>query len=268
MASNLACLGLEVLDHPALEQLILRMNQSAEPVGRQGNVSVVRWQDPSGARCTITIEDGQIRGFLPGFAGTAGARLRGLRAINDEVVGAEVLDRDGELTTKLALELEEQRWLRDDFDGPASVVGLGIDVAVFADEAAFGASPRSLLEPDAEPSEPPAEYLENGWSWPPRLAPESFISYGLFGEASDSSAHALLNGVVRSAERRTTSLTGQAFILARVSTAGFEADLCLPDQAEVPQSGAIIAGTVFLVGSIPELVPDLPKKRRWPWQRG
>lgn len=271
MASNLSCLGLEVLDAPALERLIGQMMETAELIGRIGELAVVRWQDAgSGARCTITTNSGQITGFLPGFSGRPGANLAGLTALGEELAAADVLDDSGELVTKMALEVEEHAWLGSGVDaGAAHIAALGVEVEVFADTAAFDSAPASLLAPeDEEPGEPPEAYLANGWDWPPRMAAESFISYGLFGSPEESSAHARLNAVVLSAERRRTALTGQSFIVARVRTGGFQADLCLPDQAVVPTAGNVVAGTVFLVGSVPALLPELKRRRRWPWQRG
>jgi hypothetical protein len=43
-------------------------------------------------------------------------------------------------------------------------------------------------------------YLERGWSWPPRLASESFISYGVFGDPAQARARARLSGTVLKAE--------------------------------------------------------------------
>jgi len=43
-------------------------------------------------------------------------------------------------------------------------------------------------------------YLERGWSWPPRLASESFISYGVFGDPAQARDRARLSGTVLKAE--------------------------------------------------------------------
>jgi len=71
-----------------------------------------------------------------------------------------------------------------------------------------------------------------------------------------------LNGVVLRSERRTTAITGQGFLVARVSTVGIEVDVCLAatDHPELLEPGQVIGGTVFLVGSLePWLAPLEPE---------
>lgn len=254
MSSNLECLGLGVADQAAFVRLVSGALSDAVLLGRSGDVDVVRWQDPSGARLVMGLRDGELLDLLPSFAGEPGALLSGVRMANDEVSTAAVLDDDGEQATALALELEQRRFLAGDVTGRAAVTALGVQVEVFADADAFGTSDASLLSPDRDrDSEPPEQYRENGWPWPPRMAAESFISYGVFGEPADATAHARLAGVVLHASRRTTALTGQAFTVARVRTAGFESDVCLAADAhpQVPEPGAVVSGTVFLVGDLP-----------------
>jgi len=82
------------------------------------------------------------------------------------------------------------------------------------------------------------------------MAAESLISYGVFGPADQAEAYARLNGTVLRAERRTVAATGGRFVVARVRTVGLDLDLCLPTSV-VPEPGAVIGGTVFLVASLP-----------------
>lgn len=98
----------------------------------------------------------------------------------------------------------------------------------------------------------PPHYAERGWSSPPRLASESFISYGVFGDPGQARAHARLSGTVLNAWRSICTLTGQLFTIAAVRTVGFEADLCLAgsEHPSVPAPGNIISGTVFLVATV------------------
>jgi hypothetical protein len=57
---------------------------------------------------------------------------------------------------------------------------------------------------------------------------------------------------VLKAERRTVALTAQSFIVAEVSTVGITASVCLKgsDFAAVPLPGQVIAGEVFIAGSL------------------
>ncbi|MBB5870114.1 hypothetical protein F4553_003493 [Allocatelliglobosispora scoriae] len=276
MASNLECVGLAVPDREKFAELVESAIAAAEPVGTVDGVSVVRWTDPSGARLMIATVGRKVVDFLPTFAGTPGARLDGLRAANDEVATADVVDGSGELMTKLAVELEQRTFLakaRGPVSGEASIVALGVQVGVYASEEAFAASDDSLLSPGGSDREPPPHAVSSGMPWPPRMASESFISYGMFGSPDQAQAHARLNGTVLGASLRTVTATGQSFIVARVRTAGFEADLCMPAVAGagVPEAGNVIGGEVFLAASMPSVVgPSGPTgKRSWlPWRRG
>jgi hypothetical protein len=156
--------------------------------------------------------------------------------------------------------------------GLACVVALGVDVTVHIDGDAFAASDASLLGGGAGAREAPAHGVEQGWPRPPRMAAESFISYGVFGEPEQAQAYARLNGTVLRAQRKTVAVTGHGFVAARVRTAGFDVDVCLPadDGRELPQPGNVIAGTVFLVASLPAVATadGSAGKRSWlRWRR-
>jgi hypothetical protein len=174
--------------------------------------------------------------------------------LNDDVWSAAVVDESGDQLTSAAFELEEGG-LVDEGHSPttATMVALGRSITTHADEAAFKASEASLLGKGSDAtSQPPPGLVEQGWNWPPRMAAESFISSGVFGEPAEADATALLNGIVLRAERRTTMQTGQTFVVVRVRSLGMEVDLCLAgvDHPEVPVPGQIIGGTVFLVASL------------------
>jgi hypothetical protein len=258
MASNLECVGLAASDNKQLEGLVQSALADAQLMGTAGDVSVYGWQDPSGVRMMIATRERQLVDFLPSYAGVPGARLAGVHAVNDEVAIADVVDESGDTMTMLAVELEQRCFLplgAAPMDGAACVVAFGVDVSVHTDEDAFAASDASLLSPGTDPGEPPEHVVEQGLSWPTRMAGESFMSYGVFGPPEQAQAYARLHGTVLHAERRTVAATGQLFIVARVRTVGFEADLCLPATAvgPIPQPGNIIGGEVFLVASMPSI---------------
>ena len=87
-----------------------------------------------------------------------------------------------------------------------------------------------------------------GLAGPPRLAAESFISYGMFADPAEARPDARLSGTVLHAGRRVCALTRQPFTVATVRTAGFEADVCLAgsEHPDLPAPGSIISGTVVL----------------------
>jgi hypothetical protein len=107
-----------------------------------------------------------------------------------------------------------------------------------------------------------AEDIEHGM--PLRMAPESFLSYGVFDE-DDPSAYARLAGTVFEADVRTVELTGQRFVHALVRTIGFDAHMCFPagDTDAAPSPGAILGGTVFLVGTMARPPASERSRRRW-----
>ena len=265
MASNLSCVGLGVHDADELSSLVDHVLPRSVELGRVGDLRVLRWEDPSGARLVLGVTGTEVPDLLPSFAGVPRTQLQGLKLVSDEVAIAAVVDDDGEQLTSAAIEVEERRLLPRNGAGNyrASIVALGVDVQVFATAEGFHESDASLLSGGDTGSEPPAEYFERGWKWPPRLAASSFISYGVFGDAAGASAHARLSGVVTNAERRLVQETGQAFITAVVSTAGFHVTVCLQDGMAMPAPGGVIAGTVFLAASLDGLtVPAVESKRR------
>jgi hypothetical protein len=269
MASNLSCVGLGVADGDSLESLLATVRPHATPLGTADGLDVVRWEDASsGARLVVGIAHGEVVDLLPSLTSPPDTRLAGVRSVNHDVVTAAVVDQDGEQVTSLSLELEERRLLgaRVVERADAAIVALARSVALHDDADVFEASRGSLLDPDADTeAEPPPFFGEGGLQWPPRMAPESFISYGVFADPDDAGAMARLNGVVIGASRRTTALTGQSFTVARVRTAGFEVDVCLSaeEHPEVPRPGQVLGGEVFLVGSAPAIAAPTPRTRWW-----
>lgn len=259
MASHLACLGLPIESQAELDELLGRCFPQATTIGRRGGREVRRWEDPSGARLVFRLEDGKPAGFSPGFAGRDGTLVMGLTPLGSASWSVEIVDADGEQLTAAAADFEEGSLL-DPPDAPtrASISALGRAVTAHADADAFAASPDSLLSPTApaEPAEPRPANLPEGFVWPPRMGPESFISYGVFspdiGGTSDAEPLARLHGTVLEAERRTTEATGGEFVVARVRTAGFEVDMCLAgaEFPDPPEPGQVVGGEVYLTGSI------------------
>jgi hypothetical protein len=225
-------------------------------MGTFDGVEVTRWQDPSGAALVLGRRSNDFVDLLPTYASTSGGIVAGCRLINDSVATAALVDSDGEQLTSMAFEAEQFRQLKAlgrPIAGSARITALGVSVRIHPDADAFASSSDSLLDPSGDPAaEPPAHYVERGWSWPPRVASESFMSFGVFGEAASSTAHARLAGVVLSAKRQVCALTGQPFSVAAVRTIGFEADVCLAgsEHAVAPQPGNVLSGTVFLVATI------------------
>ncbi len=249
MASNLDCVGLAVADRGQFAALVESALAHAQPIGQVSGFTVHAWQDPSGARLVISTKGRRIVDLLPSFAGVPGARLADVRCANEDVAVCSVVDDGGEVVTMLAVELEQRRFLAvvgGPVAGEASVVALGVDITVHADERAFAAADVS-----------------------PRMSAESFISHGVFGPPEQAQAYARMHGIVLRAETRTAAATGQSFVVARVRTVGFETDMCFPAAKDVavPQPGSIAGGEVFLIASLPGIADAAGAGKTSPWSR-
>lgn len=248
MTSTLACIGLGS-DPDSYQALLLRAHRNSAVVAERDDIYLAQWQDADGARITFTITEDAVLAVTPSLSSEPGARLRALTHCGDQLWSAEVIDDAGEQVTALAADIEHSALIdpHQPPSGPTAVVALGVAVEVFADAEAFSRSPASLMgDPDGEP---PEEFLHNGGVWPPRLSPESFISYGVFDASMEATA--LLSGTVLSARTGHNSLTEQPYRVARVRTAGFEADVCLDGVEHAqPEVGSIISGEVYLVACV------------------
>jgi hypothetical protein len=266
MASNLACIGLSVSSPEELRELLGSLLPEAQSIGRAGDFEVRRWQDPSGARITFGMSGESVVEFLPSFAARTRVGLQGLQMQNAEVASAAVVDPEGNQLTSMALEVEQRRLLAPGavIDAETAVVALGNAVEVFADAVEFSESDASLLSPESADEDPPADYLERGLRWPPRVAATSFFSFGVFQTGDAVQADARLASTVRSAERRRVRSTGRDVVVAEVEGPGFDITLCL-DGAEHPvdpRPGNVVSGTVFLTGDLVGWSPEATR-RRW-----
>ncbi len=258
MASNFACIGFDLPDMEALVALVDEIVVTTGPTWTRGKVTVHRWEDPgSGARIVVSLRGKNVLGVLPSLASAPGATLGAVESLNERTCAASVLD-DGDEIARLACEPEEAALLTGPLaaGGPASVVALANEVTVHEDADAFEESPDSLLGDDPGGA---------------RLAAASLIPVGLFGPADEADGRALMAGVVLHAEERTNDHGGGSFQVARVRTAGFEADVCLaPDEHPDPlEPGQVIAGDVYLIASIPAVAAGAGEggRRRW-FRRG
>jgi hypothetical protein len=255
VSSTLACAGLPVTDEQQLSALLDRIMPEVQELGRTGRKRVVRWTDPSGARLVLDVTDEGVVDLLPSFRSGTTVLLGDLRAVNSDVAIASLLDEDGEEMTSVALALEQRRLLprQPVARVRASLTALGVDVVVHPDAGAFESSDASLLDPDASGGAPPSTW-ERDWPWPPRVAANSLLSYGVFAEVADATAHARLAGEVLLAERRTVQATGADVVVAEVRTAGFSVTVCLEGAAhpQTPVPGNVLSGTVLLTASLEE----------------
>lgn len=223
MASNLACIGLDVWRRSDFRDMVAAARSEAETIAKDGEVGVHIWTDASGARLIITTEGDLVRVVTPTFYAAPGAILSEPQAVDGGLVLAELVNQHDEVITEIACQLEELSLLgaaEVPVTGPVSVVVLGNTVRVTG--RADGARPDLVFEPT-----------------------------GAYAAATDAVAH--LTGVVLAVEQRAVSRTGQAFTAARVQTDGFQVTLCVPAGDPTLVAGHVVEVDGYVVASVPTL---------------
>lgn len=256
----LRCFGFG--DDPAA--LVESVLPRVERLSMTGEDEVLAWTDEgSGARLVLGCRGVDVRWVWPTLWAPTSTLLGGLTVLADDVVSAAVIDDAGAPAARLVLRLEQGRSLTPEAlerSWPAAVVATGA-VRVFADGAAFGADPISIVgDPTGYSAQPPEHFAARGWAWPPRLAEESLEPAG------GALPMARLTGTVLACATRRNDLTGREFSVARLRTLGLELDLCLPADHEPVPVGAVVAGTVGLTGHLGPAPGD--PRQRWVQRSG
>ncbi|WP_275001819.1 hypothetical protein [Promicromonospora iranensis] len=223
MASNLACIGLDVWRRSDFRDMVAAARSEAETIAKDGEVGVHIWTDASGARLIITTEGDLVRVVTPTFYAAPGAIISEPQAVDGGLVLAELVNQDDEVITEIACQLEELALLGSaapPVEGPVSIVVLGNSVQV-------------LGRADAGPS----DFV--------------FEPTGAYALSTDAVAH--LTGVVLAIQQRAVSRTGQTFTAARVQTDGFQVTLCVPAGKPDLTAGDVVEVTGYVVASIPAL---------------
>jgi hypothetical protein len=223
VASNLACIGLDVWRRSDFRDMVAAARSEAETIAKDGEVGVHIWTDVSGARLIITTEGDLVRVVTPTFYAAPGAVISEPQAVDGGLVLAELVNQDDEVITEIACQLEELALLGSaapPVEGPVSIVVLGNSVQVLG--RADDGVPELVFEPT-----------------------------GAYALSTDAVAH--LTGVVLAIEQRTVSRTGQGFTAARIRTAGFQVTLCVPAGKPALSTGDILDVTGYVVASIPAL---------------
>ncbi|MFD2797548.1 hypothetical protein ACFS27_28595 [Promicromonospora vindobonensis] len=223
MASNLACIGLDVWRRSDFRDMVAAARSEAETIAKDGEVGVHIWTDVSGARLIITTEGDLVRVVTPTFYAAPGAVISEPQAVDGGLVLAELVNDEDEVITEIACQLEELALLGSaapPVEGPVSIVVLGNSTQVIG--RADGVAPDLVFEPT-----------------------------GAYALSTDAVAH--LTGVVLAIEERAVGRTGQAFTAARVQTDGFQVTLCVPEGKPVLAAGDVVEVDGYVVASIPAL---------------
>jgi hypothetical protein len=223
VASNLACIGLDVWRRSDFRDMVAAARSEAETIAKDGEVGVHIWTDASGARLIITTEGDLVRVVTPTFYAAPGAIISEPQAVDGGLVLAELVNQDDEVITEIACQLEELALLGSaapPIEGPVSIVVLGNSVQVLG--RADDGVPDLVFDPT-----------------------------GAYALSTDAVAH--LTGLVLAIEQRTVGRTGQGFTAARLRTAGFQVTLCVPAGKPALSTGDILDVTGYVVASIPAL---------------
>lgn len=250
MGSHLGAIGLPTAKDRFNEAVMAFMSR-AEHLGAsaEGRVEVYAYQDASGSRTTVTLEERRVACLTPSFAPATRLGVR-VGALADDAcpyerpLMVEVLDDDGEELHPLAVAIEDLG-ARDaappEGKGRLEAVALGEQVTLFADEAAYRASGTPMAVTSLIPS---------GLFAPGVVQPDS-------GEPFQVAPRMLLSGTVEAAELRRHALFDLPFVVCRVASYGAEWSACL-DPADlggaadprVPEVGSIISGQFYVSGRL------------------
>lgn len=260
MGSHLGAIGLPSTENGFNESVTAIMSR-AERLGAtaEGRVEVYAYQDPSGSRATVTLEERRVACLTPTFAPATALAVR-IGSLADDAcpyerpLMVELLDEGGEELLPLAVAIEDLGALDrvPEGEGRLEVVALGEQITLYADEAAY----RSSGTPMAVASLIPSGLFAPGVVQPDR------------GEPSQVAPRILMSGTVEAAELRRHSLFDLPFVVCRVASYGAEWTACL-DPADlggaadphVPEVGSIISGQFYVSGRLLRNAPRVALER-------
>lgn len=247
MLSHYDCIGLPADDEEALEAHMRRAADDATAVVTDAG-TYLHWTSDSGAELWVQVDQADtVVGVHPHFAGKGALPVGVL---------ATVMHPEGS-----PLEGGYHCWANpspDDlaggdypfvFDAPdfhTRAPGLVLPSRGTVQLAAFAEHLKTWASADA--------YAESGDD-EPRLAVESFIPTGLFGDETEErvqGARALITGVVVESAWRVNPLSQACFVWALVRTYGSTLDVVIDprDAAEGIRPGMVLQGTFWLSGRL------------------
>jgi hypothetical protein len=228
---------------------IMQMMERATQIGASdgGRVEVYAYQDPSGSRATVTLEERRVVCFTPSFTPATQLTVQVGALADDECpyerpVMVEVLDAGGDETHPLAVAIEHL----GAHDGPPlrgegrlEAAGLAEQVTLFADEAAYRASGTPMAV---------ASLIPSGLFAPGIVEPAR-------GEEMQVSPRMLMSGTVVDAELRRHALFDLPFVVCRVASYAATWTVCLdvadlggPEAPRGPEAGSVLSGSFYVSG--------------------
>ena len=247
MASHLEAIGIP--PDTEFSDVIQAMLGRAAHLGSSpdARLDLYVYQDPSGSRATVTLEDRRVVCFMPSAVPGAQLSVNVGELSRDDCpferpLLVDVLDAEREMLYPLAVCLDDLAltapMLPTGGDATLELVALAETLDVFPDEVAYRASGTPM-------------------------AVESLIPSGLFAPAQvqppdfQVSARMLMTGVVRAAELRRNALFDHPFAWLGVGSYGAEFVVCAAasdlggaETPRLPAVGSIVSGQFFLTGRL------------------
>lgn len=249
MASHLSSIGFPVLNEQDLYALAEKVSQKATSFAiDQGYY--LSYQDPSGATIWLHADQQrQITGMNPHFAGPSIMELKIVRSLHKEkdhpfdgsyFAWARPEEEHNHQEGAYPFLFDAPDYLRHkQLDLP---VTLKAQIAAFAHEIDIYAT---------------AELYEQAASDGPKMAAEAFIPAGLFpaegrSNGAPPTAHALINGIVLDAQKRTNQLSGKPFWWIQLQSYGGIYDAVVDPflLKHEPRPGCVAKGSFWLSGVI------------------
>ncbi len=255
MASHLSSIGFPVQNEQDLYSLAEKVSEKAKP-HEVDKGFYLSYQDPSGAMLWLHADQQrQIAGMNPHFAGPSVMQVKIVRSLHKKQ------DHDFEGSYFAWAAPEEERDHQEGaypflFDAPDYLrhhnqqfpAILNVQIAAFAHEF--------HIFPDEE-----AFHTETAHG--PAMSPKAFIPAGLFPvdgelEAAAPTAHALINGLVIDAQKRTNQMTGKGFWWVQIESFAGTYDAVIDPLLirTEPKPGNIATGSFWLSGMILDHAAD------------
>lgn len=235
MSSHFEVVGLPLEDRDRFSAWLQRVPRVGTIAPRLGGGKRYLFDDASGARAIVEVnESNDLQCINPSFRGKTSHSCQFVNlnrrrdCLNCSNIVVSLFDRDGAFATQLTVAHEDPAQFVD--CSPGSPVTLGI--SAFVERADLFESEKQL-----------SAAQDRGVAF----ATQSIMSINSLVPAErDGPARAFLTGKVLSSEPLTNADTGLEFTHATVHTFPWDIDVLMAPGI-VPQSGAFIAGTFWLI---------------------
>lgn len=242
MADHFGCIGVPVASVDQLVAIAAEAAESAETIS-VGDATYYHHADPSGAELWIQADArAQFLGINPHFAG------RGVLDVS--LIGRMQRREEGVMDGAF------HGWVEPEEDGESGLYPILFDSPCALTHADLVYPHRVQVQVAALPHQvqlfASRALYDSGDVDAPGFAAQSFVPSGLFGDAAEPEAIAVMTGEIKAVEQRTNALTGTPFWWLWVESLGgtFDVVAALDDFQSTPVVGGVIYGTFWLSGRL------------------